>query len=353
MKKLNSCPRESLFFALFVLFILPFNGHGQFNPVTGSTSNYYFTGTNLGIGTASNVAPAQKLVLQGSSTLWFRMHNMGTNGGFWSMGPSDDTWSVKGGKFIISNNEASLDAAFTIDAARSVGIGQTTLTAAGGSNARLTILAGVQNSQAVADWGIKLQNGAPGGTEWLIGSSATGWDIKGGKFVINTGTATSSLNSPFVIDAATGNIGISQPSPFYKLDVNGIASATQIVVGVPSTAPAASYQGYKLAVGGKAIAEEVVVKLQANWPDYVFESTYKLPSLLEIDRYIRENKHLPEMPTAQEVQQNGLSIGEMNALLLKKIEELTLYVVDLKKESMESQKKVAELQKEIEMLKNK
>jgi hypothetical protein len=86
-------------------------------------------------------------------------------------------------------------------------------------------------------------------------------------------------------------------------------------------------QGYKLAIAGKAIAEEIVVKLQANWPDYVFEPTYQLPSLQELQLYILQHKHLPEMPTAKEVQQDGAKLGEMNILLLKKVEELTLYIL--------------------------
>lgn len=89
-------------------------------------------------------------------------------------------------------------------------------------------------------------------------------------------------------------------------------------------------KGYKLAVLGKAVAEEIVVKLQANWPDYVFEDQYRLSLLSELEEFIKANKHLPDVPTADEVKENGLSLGEMNAMLLKKVEELTLYVIELK-----------------------
>ncbi len=90
-------------------------------------------------------------------------------------------------------------------------------------------------------------------------------------------------------------------------------------------------KGYRLAVGGKAIAEEVVVKLQANWPDYVFEKNYNLPTLAEVETYINQNKHLPEVPAANEIEKNGIKLGEMNMLLLKKVEELTLYVLEQNK----------------------
>lgn len=221
------------------------------------------------------------------------------------------------------------------------------------NNARLVVKGGVTGTATtnIADWCLKLQHATAGSVDWLIGTSANGWGSGPGKFLISNSLGSSAL-ATFIIDN-NRNVGIGQINPAHKLDVAGDMSATQILIGVASTTPSTSYSNYKLAVGGKAIAEEFVIKLQTNWPDYVFEDTYKLPSLLEVERYIRENKHLPELPSAQEVQQNGLTLGEMNALLLKKIEELTLYVIDLKKESIESQKKMAELQKEIEALKAK
>lgn len=75
-----------------------------------------------------------------------------------------------------------------------------------------------------------------------------------------------------------------------------------------------------------------MVKLQSNWPDYVFEPDYKLLGLDELRAFIKQHKHLPEIPSAKEVEENGVSVGEMNALLLKKIEELTLHMIELKGE---------------------
>lgn len=93
--------------------------------------------------------------------------------------------------------------------------------------------------------------------------------------------------------------------------------------------------GYKLAVAGKIITEEVLVKLQSNWPDYVFQPDYHLRTLQEVEEHITTHGHLPEVPNAQTVEENGIGVGEMNAILLKKIEELTLYVIELKKENVE------------------
>jgi hypothetical protein len=127
---------------------------------------------------------------------------------------------------------------------------------------------------------------------------------------------------------SNGYVGIGTTSPAYMLDVNGSVNATS-QMSIACTIPA----GYKLAVGGKIIAEEVVLKLQANWPDYVFEKDYKLPSFEELQLFIAQHKHLPGVPSANQVQDNGISVAEMNSILLKKIEELTLYIIELKKEN--------------------
>ena len=87
--------------------------------------------------------------------------------------------------------------------------------------------------------------------------------------------------------------------------------------------------GYILAVEGKIISEELKVQLQSQWPDYVFMENYQLPDLEEVERFIRENGHLKNIPSEQEVKANGIEVGEMNRLLLEKIEELTLYVIQL------------------------
>lgn len=77
------------------------------------------------------------------------------------------------------------------------------------------------------------------------------------------------------------------------------------------------------------------LKVRSNpmnpWPDNVFESNYNLMSLKELDQYIKQNKHLPNIPTQDEISKDGMDVYEMNAALLKKVEELTLYVIELEK----------------------
>lgn len=83
----------------------------------------------------------------------------------------------------------------------------------------------------------------------------------------------------------------------------------------------------KLSVNGKIRCHEIKAET-ANWPDYVFAETYKLPSLKETENYIKENGHLADIPSAADIEKNGQNLGEMNALLLKKIEELTLHLIE-------------------------
>lgn len=101
-------------------------------------------------------------------------------------------------------------------------------------------------------------------------------------------------------------------------------------------------KGYKLAVAGNAIFTKVVVKA-FPFADYVFHTNYRLRPLSEVEQYIKQYGHLPEVPTAEEVEKNGLDVGDNQVTLLKKIEELTLYVIEQNKK-LEEQNKREEVQ---------
>ena len=98
---------------------------------------------------------------------------------------------------------------------------------------------------------------------------------------------------------------------------------------------------YALAVSGGILTTEVLVKEVTEWYDFVFDDNYKLKSIPELERYIDENGHLPDMPSESEVLNKGYGLVEMDGLLLKKIEELTLYTIELHK-IIENQHKIIE-----------
>ncbi|MBY0426597.1 MAG: hypothetical protein K2Q22_13230, partial [Cytophagales bacterium] len=175
-------------------------------------------------------------------------------------------------------------------------------------------------SQVISGYITGAQNTPPNAAPFapyvtLIGGS-TWWNLGNinGVFQIYSGGASNSpTTSVLSIDNITGNFRIGNPSS------NSTAAAC------------------KLFVNGKIGATEVVVST-TDWSDYVFDESYKLPSLEEVDAYIKTNKHLPAVPSEKEVVENGVNTGEMLKTHMRKIEELTLYVIELKKE-IEAMKK--------------
>ena len=107
--------------------------------------------------------------------------------------------------------------------------------------------------------------------------------------------------------------------------------------------------GYRLAVEGKVRAREIRVD-QDTWPDYVFEKEYKLLSLDELQRHIEEKGHLPNIPSAKEVQANGVELGAMDRLLLEKIEELALYIIQIKEENQQLKESIKKESEQIKIL---
>ncbi|MGJ8734820.1 MAG: hypothetical protein ACSHW4_16810 [Cellulophaga sp.] len=108
---------------------------------------------------------------------------------------------------------------------------------------------------------------------------------------------------------------------------------------------------WKLAVNGKIRAKEI--KVETGWSDFVFFDDYQLPTLDEVENHIQENGHLKGIPSAKEVEENGIFLGDMDSKLLQKIEELTLYTIQQQKEIEElkaQNKKLLELQSRLEKL---
>ena len=101
----------------------------------------------------------------------------------------------------------------------------------------------------------------------------------------------------------------------------------KVAVGIGTNAP---HPNYKLSVNGKIRAKEIIV--ETNWSDFVFEKDYNLMSLSDVENYINEYGHLPGVPSAIEVEKNGVALGNSQAVLLQKIEELTLYTIEMNKQ---------------------
>jgi hypothetical protein len=123
--------------------------------------------------------------------------------------------------------------------------------------------------------------------------------------------------------------GIAGANGFYVYELTEGQHATRFAInkggniGIGTINPAE-----KLSVNGNVRAKKVIVS-QSGWPDYVFDSSYSLKPLNELKSFIAKHKHLPEIPSAKEVKEQGISLGDGQALLLKKIEELTLYILQL------------------------
>ncbi|WP_276090975.1 hypothetical protein [Pedobacter sp. JY14-1] len=140
-----------------------------------------------------------------------------------------------------------------------------------------------------------------------------------------------------VVDGYVNSNGISQTGSAYFQGTTNNYFNGNVGIGALDT------KGYKLAVAGSMIAESVKVKLQGAWPDYVFTKGYKLPTLTETETHIKENGHLPGIPSASEVKENGVELGEMNKKLLQKIEELTLHLIEMEKEVKSQRKEINSL----------
>ncbi len=144
---------------------------------------------------------------------------------------------------------------------------------------------------------------------WVTGSLAGDTFIRAQQnlyFANASGTPTMALK-------ASGNVGIGTVQPQYPLSVNGVVQAKEVLVNT-------------------------------GWSDYVFDAGYRLAPLAEVDTYIRENHRLPEMPSAAEVAEKGVGVGQMESKLLAKIEELTLHMIRAERENAELRERVKKLE---------
>jgi hypothetical protein len=205
------------------------------------------------------------------------------------------------------------------------------------------------NRAMIGSVGIRFENTSAIGSSFSMLQMGQDINATGTKFVnflyANSGVTPYGFYKPLgttLVNNGTGGLNLATYDASGNGDIQfftgpSAAAAPKMIinpagnVGIGTTQP----NSFRLAVEGKIGARGVRVTMQSPWPDYVFRPEYRLMSLEELRAFISANRHLPEMPTAEEVEKEGIDLGEMDAKLLKKIEELTLYVLELKKENDE------------------
>ncbi|WP_347053605.1 hypothetical protein [Flavobacterium olei] len=261
---------------------------------------------NFGIGLTN---PDTRLHVNGALTLGSGSVNANTTKIFLK-NPAGNTWAISSGANMITESSFSIynwsvnqsTPAFTISANESISIG--------------TWEEGYQSKLYVKETGSS-DNIWRGRIVATGDKNAIVMGEYGGKSWF--GAHNSQLNawSDLIIQGGGGNVGIGTSTPLNKLDVNGTVHSKEVKVDI------------------------------FGWPDFVFKEEYILPKLEEVEKHIAETGHLENIPSEEEVLKKGINLGEMNAKLLQKIEELTLYIIEMKKENTDLKKRMEKIEKEI------
>lgn len=311
-------------------------------------SNVYSLGVLTGVGTTT---PATKLHISsattndgvriqqtGTSASTLGLFNTGAGGHNWSLFSSGAGNAQGAGHFFLYDYTSTQIPLFVSGTNYNIGMGTTA----------------PFSKLHVHDGGLFISGSVPGygGPQLFFSNTATQpqWAVEYTTSAAMSGMnfwrpfgATGTLGNYFLFLGNNGKIGVNTDNPIAQLTVNGktLIGDPGVVTSMPGN--------YNLYVQNGILTEKVRVAINntAFWADYVFEDNYKLRPLQEVESFIAANNHLPEVPSACEVVAGGIDVAQMDATLLKKIEELTLYMISQNKKMESQQQEIDALKKQL------
>jgi hypothetical protein len=356
-------------------------GAWQYTP--GTNEDIFYSGRNVGIGTTT---PTEKLEVTGNLKVsgTAKLNALEVNG--IPFNPANTQ------VFEVNNNLATATKQLQI---QNASIGTLEINNQINLKGSTSIIADTDDDQRGSTIVIQAGNGAvglpestDGGMVRIVGGQAAGIGGTGGHIILKAGKNPYNYDNSghiFLADANGGNIAIGYDGttllPQEKMDLSGNLKVRGITktdflevagvalnpqnlslfslvngniqtnknmnmtsgkLGIGITEAQMSSANYRLFVKDGIRTEAIRVDLVSSWADYVFEKNYQLRKLSEVERYIVKNKHLPDVPSEAELKKEGIDLAEMDAILLRKIEELTLYII-------EQDKKIAELEHKIKL----
>ena len=303
-----------------------------------------------GTGTVPSVRNGVFNAVGGSSVAGLQMTTNGNNYAYVSSDVNNlifgSSVGATGSKLLLSLSAP--DNSVIVNSSGNVGIGTTTPSEELEVNGNIAITPdGTSGStrsiytpaRSIAGYGEHLNISAGNNTYTSYGPS-----LYGGNLILTGGTVTNgnggySYGGNVLIygGGASGGNGGGNYTGNVILANNGTSPTGNVLIGKTGQAN----RSYRLDVSGGVRADSVIVN--ADGSDFVFEKNYNLSSLDKVEKYIAENKHLPEIPSAEQMQKEGMSIGEMQTKLLQKVEELTLYIIEQNKRVEKLERENAEL----------